>query len=402
MSNFNFDFSKNNEEEVNFAGLTYELPYQESYMKYKFTPEGMHTPNLQFTMENGDEAKEIKQIIRNANAKQDVVPLFQVPFPPDLRAEDLIGLRNNSKEKPKVPNKFFIYRKWYAMCNANKGNSQTAISPHVSYQWKNEPPHVKFFYENLSKEASRLFKRKYGEDGIRIEKSTSGKKQKIKRNIITQNQKSLEIQPKIKNENEHENLDTITQALISANLIPTNLIPTNLIPPNSTPIAQFHPCLSLNSELSSASYSPSESESSYVQSELPELSYQFSPSYSEQSYLSPQSPCTPQQYTTYPPSQSPCSPQQYITCSPQSPYTPQQCETYNHAYIDIGFDSSMYQIFRKDLWPSAPDARAFWWVASGFYLTLFGSVWSLDVGWNHGHLAGSRLGQRWAGRWGDT
>ncbi|RHZ84885.1 hypothetical protein Glove_74g197 [Diversispora epigaea] len=321
MSNFNFDFSKNN------------------------------TPNLQFIMENGkktngDEAKEIKQIIRNANAKQDVVPLFQVPFPPELRAEDLIGLRNNSKEKRKVPNKFFIYRKWYAMCNANKGNSQTAISPHISYQWKNEPPHVKFFYENLAKEASRLFKRKYGEDGIRIEKSTSGKKQKIKKNVKTQNQKLLEIQPKIKNENEHENLDTITQALISANLIPTNLIPTNLIPPNSTPIAQFHPCLSLNSELSSASYSPSESESSYVQSELPELSYQFSPSYSEQPYLSPQSPCTPQQYTTYPPSQSPCSPQ-YITCSPQyysspqSPYTPQQCETYNHSYIDIDFDSSV-------------------------------------------------------------
>ncbi|CAG8455451.1 6577_t:CDS:2 [Diversispora eburnea] len=287
---------------------------------------------------NGEEAKKIKQLIRSANANQDVVPLYQVPFPPELKAEDLIGLSNNSKEKRKAPNQFFIYRKWYTICNANKGNAQTAISPYISIQWKKEPPHVKAYYKKLAVKASRLFKSIYGEVGICIKNSTNVKKSKVKKNNKIQNQKSPKIQPKNKNEDEHKKFDSTTQAL---------LISTNSIPPNSTPIA---PCLSLNPEAASYPSPSPESYVSYLSPESSSVSYLSPPpesssaSYlstepSSASYLSPESShLSPESlYVQFEPSSHPES------LSPRSLYVQSEPSSYSESsYPESSYPESSY------------------------------------------------------------
>ncbi|CAG8541675.1 939_t:CDS:2 [Diversispora eburnea] len=107
-----------------------------------------------------------KKLQRNA---KDIVRLINVPFPPNLSAEDLIRPRNEKCGKVKVPNKFFIYRKWYTMCLANGGqtNYQTSISRYISEQWRNEPEHVKNYYGTLYIRAGELFKERYKKDGIK-------------------------------------------------------------------------------------------------------------------------------------------------------------------------------------------------------------------------------------------
>ncbi|RHZ46858.1 hypothetical protein Glove_606g46 [Diversispora epigaea] len=139
-----------------------------------------------------------KKLQRNVRANQDIVCLTNVPFPPKLSVEDLLKPRNDKYSKMKVPNKFFIYRKWYTMCltDNNMKNDQTSISPHISKQWRNEPQEVKDYYGDLSKRASELFIEKYGKGGIerKIPK-------KIQKNKKTQNKGLPEIQPKIKEEN---------------------------------------------------------------------------------------------------------------------------------------------------------------------------------------------------------
>ncbi|RHZ46767.1 hypothetical protein Glove_606g84 [Diversispora epigaea] len=110
-----------------------------------------------------------KKLQRNAKANKDIVCLIKVPFPPNLSAEDLIRPRNEKCGKVKVPNKFFIYRKWYTMCLANSGqtNYQTSISRYISEQWRNEPEYVKNYYGNLYVRAGELFKERYKKDGIK-------------------------------------------------------------------------------------------------------------------------------------------------------------------------------------------------------------------------------------------
>ncbi|CAG8466504.1 2085_t:CDS:2 [Diversispora eburnea] len=106
---------------------------------------------------------------RNAKANRNIVCLTKVPFPPNLTEEDLIRPRNDKCDKHKVPNKFFIYRKWYTMClnSDEKKNDQTSISPYISEQWRNEPQEIKDYYAVLSKSAGKLFKERYGTDGFK-------------------------------------------------------------------------------------------------------------------------------------------------------------------------------------------------------------------------------------------
>src|SRR6185369_10856300 len=49
------DSDTEDDEEVNFVGLTYELPYQETYMKYKITSEGLYKDSKLTTWEIYDE-----------------------------------------------------------------------------------------------------------------------------------------------------------------------------------------------------------------------------------------------------------------------------------------------------------------------------------------------------------
>lgn len=123
--------------------------------------------NYKIIFENCND-EETKLLQRSAKAFSDIVRLVKVPFPPEITEEDLIGLTKKPHIKSKAPNKFLIYRKWYTMClrKGNQKNSQTAISPYISKQWKMEPQHVKDYYHELSVRANNLLKVRYGEDGI--------------------------------------------------------------------------------------------------------------------------------------------------------------------------------------------------------------------------------------------
>ncbi|RHZ46853.1 hypothetical protein Glove_606g40 [Diversispora epigaea] len=156
-----------------------------------------------FIIETGDKItndgnKKSQQI---AKPNQNIVGLATVPFPPRLSMEDLLKPRNDKCGKMKVPNKFFIYRKWYTKClvdNNMKIDQTSSISPRISKQWRNESQEVRDHYGDLSKRASELFIKKYGKQGIKRKISKKPKKKIFKK--IT-NKKLPEIQPKIKEEN---------------------------------------------------------------------------------------------------------------------------------------------------------------------------------------------------------
>ncbi|RHZ46856.1 hypothetical protein Glove_606g45 [Diversispora epigaea] len=165
-----------------------------------------------FVIETGDSDKTTKgetKKPRNAKANQNIVGLIKVPHPPRLSMEDILKPRNDKCGKVKVPNKFFIYRKWYTKCltDHNMKNDQTSISPQISAQWHSEPKEVKEYYGALSKRASELFIEIHGKEGIKS-KNPNKPKNKKKAEKTTTNE-LFEIKPKIKEENlnsiEHPN-----------------------------------------------------------------------------------------------------------------------------------------------------------------------------------------------------
>ncbi|CAG8437638.1 7151_t:CDS:1 [Diversispora eburnea] len=125
--------------------------------------------NYDFIFETGGNTMngEAKKLPR-AKANQPIWGLTNFPFPPNLTLDDLIKPRNARCGKMKVPNKFFVYRKWYSLCLADSGrkNVQASISPLISENWHNEPEFVKSYYGELSKRADKLFKKRYGKNGI--------------------------------------------------------------------------------------------------------------------------------------------------------------------------------------------------------------------------------------------
>ncbi|CAG8827873.1 8617_t:CDS:1, partial [Dentiscutata erythropus] len=133
--------------------------------------------NFDIIMETGKIGVKVndgtKKSQRNAKPNQKIVRLIDVPFPPDLTEEDLVKPRNENCDKLKVPNKFFIYRKWYTMCLEREElkNDQTSISPYISEQWRNEPQKVKDHYADLSIRAGKLFKERYGKEGFKTNTS---------------------------------------------------------------------------------------------------------------------------------------------------------------------------------------------------------------------------------------
>ncbi|CAG8547405.1 8726_t:CDS:2, partial [Diversispora eburnea] len=134
----------------------------------------------------------------NTKANKPIWGLTNVPFPPKLTEEDIIKPRNNKCDKTKVPNKFFIYRKWYTMClnSDEKKNDQTSISPLISKHWSNEPQEVKDYYASLSERAGELFKKRYGIYGLKRKTPN-----KIQKNKKQRNKELPEIHPKNKEEN---------------------------------------------------------------------------------------------------------------------------------------------------------------------------------------------------------
>ncbi|RHZ46852.1 hypothetical protein Glove_606g41 [Diversispora epigaea] len=177
-------------------------------MPYQITYQVIQQPKCNtydFIFETYDD----KKLQRNAKANQTIVRLLNVPFPPELTEEDLIGPRNDKCDKKKVPNGFFIYRKWYTMCLNEKGqkNDQTSISSYISEHWRNEPREVRNYYIVLSKRAGELFKERYGKEGIKNQ--TPKKIQKNnKKNTKKDNKTTKQKNPSSTGQNMFEHSET--------------------------------------------------------------------------------------------------------------------------------------------------------------------------------------------------
>lgn len=83
---------------------------------------------------------------------------IKVPFPPQIKAEDILEKRRQNRKSAKSPNAFFIYRIAYLdqLRLHNFRVKMTDMSGFVSASWKKEPSNVKATYKDLARKVERL------------------------------------------------------------------------------------------------------------------------------------------------------------------------------------------------------------------------------------------------------
>ncbi|GBC00644.1 hypothetical protein RclHR1_03920013 [Rhizophagus clarus] len=83
---------------------------------------------------------------------------IKVPFPPQIKAEDILEKRRQNRKSAKSPNAFFIYRIAYLdqIRLHNFRVKMTDMSGLVSASWKKEPSNVKATYKDLARKVERL------------------------------------------------------------------------------------------------------------------------------------------------------------------------------------------------------------------------------------------------------
>jgi hypothetical protein len=83
---------------------------------------------------------------------------IKVPFPPQIKAEDILEKRRQNRKSAKSPNAFFIYRIAYLdqLRLHNFRVKMTDMSGLVSTSWKKEPSNVKATYKDLARKVERL------------------------------------------------------------------------------------------------------------------------------------------------------------------------------------------------------------------------------------------------------
>src|ERR1051325_776716 len=83
---------------------------------------------------------------------------IKVPFPPQIKPEDILEKRRQNRKSAKSPNAFFIYR--IAFLDQLRLHhfrvKMTDMSGLVSTAWKNEPLNVKAVYKELARKVERL------------------------------------------------------------------------------------------------------------------------------------------------------------------------------------------------------------------------------------------------------
>jgi len=83
---------------------------------------------------------------------------IKVPFPPQIKPEDILEKRRQNRKSAKSPNAFFIYRIAFLdqLRIHNFRVKMTDMSGLVSTAWKKEPLHVKAVYKDLARRVERL------------------------------------------------------------------------------------------------------------------------------------------------------------------------------------------------------------------------------------------------------
>ncbi|CAG8684649.1 uncharacterized protein OCT59_012542 [Rhizophagus irregularis] len=83
------------------------------------------------------------------------IPLFKVPFPPELTVEEILSNRSEDRLKSRAPNSYFIYRLAFLKELRKRTNDNvpmTKISSYISSMWFNETTAVRDAYKNLSEQ----------------------------------------------------------------------------------------------------------------------------------------------------------------------------------------------------------------------------------------------------------
>src|ERR1043166_9674190 len=80
--------------------------------------------------------------------------LIKLPFPPVIKASDILDKRKPSKVKSKSPNAFIIYRMAFLdhLAHLNRNLKMTDVSKLVSQYWRNETEAVKNEYRKIARE----------------------------------------------------------------------------------------------------------------------------------------------------------------------------------------------------------------------------------------------------------
>nr|ANQ33059.1 MATA-HMG [Rhizophagus irregularis] len=85
-------------------------------------------------------------------------PSFELPFPPPIKAKDLIARKKNGAIPSRSPNAFLIYRRVFVQLLKahNYAFKMTDVSSMASARWKDEPEHVKREYLVIAGEAKTM------------------------------------------------------------------------------------------------------------------------------------------------------------------------------------------------------------------------------------------------------
>ncbi|CAG8594181.1 11010_t:CDS:1 [Funneliformis mosseae] len=102
---------------------------------------------------------------QRSNLPQPPLPIIRVPFPPNVNPEELILKPRKAKSKlpTKPPNAFMIYRMQYVKELHAKDYRlpMRSVSASVASAWREEPDHVVEYYEDIAREASKIYNQKY-------------------------------------------------------------------------------------------------------------------------------------------------------------------------------------------------------------------------------------------------
>ncbi|KAG9289940.1 hypothetical protein G9A89_010246 [Geosiphon pyriformis] len=146
---------------------------------------------------------------------------IQVPFPPEITAQDLVQKKLLKNIYTKAPNAYIIYRGQYLEQFNKHGIKKNLddLSQESSSAWYDEPEKVKVFYRNLGKEVTNLLEknrissknfveqdwneygknnRKNDERGIKKKvksKSKSLPKRSLKEKIVNSEKPEISIKP---------------------------------------------------------------------------------------------------------------------------------------------------------------------------------------------------------------
>ncbi|GBB92604.1 hypothetical protein RclHR1_02030007 [Rhizophagus clarus] len=81
------------------------------------------------------------------------IPLFRVPYPPQLTVEEIVSGRSEDKLGSRAPNRFFLYRLAFLKELRKRTDDtvpMTLVSSYISKSWSKEPIAVKDAYKKLS------------------------------------------------------------------------------------------------------------------------------------------------------------------------------------------------------------------------------------------------------------